>query len=137
MNGAKRCGWYKKPATLYAMSNNTSNPKEAGKLLNYLLNDPEMAKKQGIEKGFPISKAAARAIEDHTDLPEYARIANELIRDEEHKLGIMSPEMENADVIDCFKDGTDKFIYGQASLEDCASEIVENIQKALISEVEE
>ena len=136
MNGAKRCGWYKKPATLYAMSNNTSNPKEAGRLLNYLLNDPEMAKKQGIEKGFPISRAAAEAIEEHTDLPAYAQIANELIRDDEHKLGIMTPEMENADVIDCFKDGTDKFIYGQASLEDCASEIVVNMQKALIGEEE-
>ncbi|MBR1893012.1 MAG: carbohydrate ABC transporter substrate-binding protein [Lachnospiraceae bacterium] len=136
MDGAKLCGWYKKPATLYAMSNNTSNPREAGMLLNYLLNDSEMAKKQGIEKGFPISRAASEAIEDHTDLPAYARIANDLIRDEDHKLGIMTPEMENADVIDSFKNGSDKYIYGQASLEDCASEIVENMQKALTDEDE-
>ena len=131
MDGAKLCGWYKKPATLYAICSNTSNPEEAGKLLNYLLNDSEMAKIQGIDKGFPISRAAMAAVEKHTDMPAYAKIANELIRDEDHKLGIMTPEMENSEVIDSFKDGTDKFIYGKANLDEAASEILENMEIAL------
>ncbi len=51
-------GWYKKPATLYAMSKNTAHPDEAALLLDYLLNNKEMALLQGVEKGIPISKSA-------------------------------------------------------------------------------
>ena len=40
--GAKSLGWFVKPATMYAISNNTEHPEAAAKLLNYLLNGEEM-----------------------------------------------------------------------------------------------
>ena len=56
-------GWYAKPATMYAVSKNTEHPDEAGLLLDYLLNSPEMAQLQGIEKGIPLSSSAKSTIE--------------------------------------------------------------------------
>ena len=65
------------------------------------------------------------------DLPEYALGANELLKDKDERLGVLNPRMENAEVIDAFRDGSDKFIYGQASLEECAEEMINNINAAI------
>ncbi len=51
-------GWYAKPATLYAISKNTEHPKEAAQLLDFMLNSPEWAELQGLEKGIPVSRAS-------------------------------------------------------------------------------
>ncbi len=60
--GAKSLGWYAKPATMYAISADTKHPKEAGMLLNFLINDPDMARLQKTEKGVPVSKSAVEAL---------------------------------------------------------------------------
>lgn len=62
--GAKSLGWFVKPATMYAISNNTEHPEEAAKLLNYLLNSEEMTLKQGTEKGVPISSSALAVLDE-------------------------------------------------------------------------
>ncbi|MBD5158884.1 MAG: carbohydrate ABC transporter substrate-binding protein, partial [Ruminococcus sp.] len=53
-------GWYAKPATMYAVSKNTQHPEEAGLLLDFLMNSPEMAELQGVEKGIPLSNSAKK-----------------------------------------------------------------------------
>lgn len=76
--GAKSLGWFVKPATMYAISNNTEHPEAAAKLLNYLLNGEEMTLRQGTEKGVPISSSAFEILKDHDVLMGYEVQADDM-----------------------------------------------------------
>lgn len=130
IDGKNYSGWYKKPATLYAMSSRTTHPEEAAKLMDYLLNNEDFAKIQGIEKGFPVSSIANKAVKEYCDIPEFAIEANDIISSEKYNLDIMPAEIENSEIIDAFKNGSDKYIYGEADLNTCAAEIIKAIREA-------
>lgn len=123
-------GWYKKPATMYAMSNISKNPKESARLINFLLNDEDFAKQQGVEKGFPISRKANKAVVDYCDIPEFALEANDLINGEKYNLVTMPSEMENVDIINAFEEGADKYVYGEENLNICAAEIIKAVRES-------
>ena len=129
VESAADSGWYVKPATMWVISANTAHPEEAAKLLNYLLNDREMALLQGTEKGVPVSKAAVEALsgEGLTETNEYkaTREMNEHM-DEFHQ---MIPNMENEDIIDAFKSGADEYLYDKQSKETCAKSIYNEMKK--------
>ncbi|MCR5526081.1 MAG: ABC transporter substrate-binding protein [Lachnospiraceae bacterium] len=130
-NDSKLYGWYRKPSTLYAISKNTENPEAAAELLEFLVNNEDMAKLQGVEKGFPVSKKALAVTEKSVDSPEYARCANEMLLNSKAKFENMNTELENPDVIKSFQAGTDRYIYGKQSLEDCAAQLVKEIRAAV------
>lgn len=117
---AKQSGWYIKPATMYAISNETSNPEAAGKLLNYLINSPEFNTLQLTEKGVPISKSALEAVKSvENGLDSYEGIANELMLSNRDKMNLINPLLENDNLIGSFKSYGDDYIYKKISLRDC------------------
>ncbi len=118
-------GWYIKPATMYAISESTPHPQEAGRLLNFLLNDPEMAALQGTEKGIPVSKAARKALTDEDLIDDYAFLAFEQMQDRQDILQTMIPVMEKDDTINAFKNASDKYLYDQTDIHKAAEEILE------------
>ncbi len=119
-SGAKYSGWYIKPATMWAISAETAHPKEAAMLLNYLLNDPAMARLQKTEKGVPVSDAAVKALEGEGlfDTNEYKAMQEMMEHQEE--LYLMIPNMENEKIIDVFKSEADEYLFDKMSLEECA-----------------
>lgn len=118
---AELSGWYIKPATMYAISAYTEHPEESAKLLNYLINSPEMASLQMTEKGVPVSKVARETVQNIPDIEtEYEFMANKYMNDNIDKLSIIKPIMENDDIITAFKDCGDEYLYNQMSLEDCS-----------------
>ncbi|MCC6093745.1 MAG: ABC transporter substrate-binding protein [Eubacterium sp.] len=127
LKGADTTGWKIKPATMYAISAYTEHPVEAGELLDFLLNDPRMAKLQGTEKGVPVSKAALKTLENNHMLDDFDARAGEQLNQNKEKLGVMVPALEDADVISTFKNETDKYIYDQEDLDTCASQLVEEL----------
>ncbi len=124
-------GWYKKPATLYAMSKGTMHPQESARLMEYLLNDEDFARIQGIEKGFPISRKADRIVQEYCNIPEYSIEAHDIIRAGSSKLEIMPSQMENANLIDAFCEAADKYVYREGDLNTCASEMINSFREAL------
>jgi len=121
-------GWYIKPATMYAISAYAENPKEAGKLLNFLLNDPKMVTLQLAEKGVPVSKTARETLKNIPDSDlGYEFMASEYMNDNIEKLTIMKPIMENDDIISAFKETGDEYLYNQMSLEDCSKQLHDTI----------
>ena len=110
---AKNSGKYLKPATMYAISKNTDHPKEAARLLNFLLNSPVMALEQGTEKGVPVSKAAVETLKEHDMLQGFEYMAYEKMMEERQDMHLMVPAMENESVIDAFKEGADEYLYGK------------------------
>ena len=126
--GALRSGWYTKPATLYAISATTQHPKEAARFLNFLINDADMARLQGTEKGVPISERALDALKSSRQVDSLEYAAAQEIREMQDENAIMIPQLESSTVMDAFKNTADKYLYGKESLEVCAAEINAQLQ---------
>lgn len=114
-------GWYAKPATMYAISKNTEHPREAAMLLDFLLNSPEMASLQGIEKGIPLSSAAQATIEEEGVLTGVQYNAS--LKMDGVKLAKLAPVLENSALIDDFFAAANDVIYDVAPLEDRCGEL--------------
>lgn len=118
---AKLSGWYIKPATMYAISAYSEHPEEAAKLLNFLVNNPEMAALQMTEKGVPVSKSALETLKGIPGSENsYEFLASEFIKTNIDKLSVIKPIMENDEVIAAFKQYGDEYLYDQMTLEESA-----------------
>lgn len=129
---ATRLGWYIKPATMYAISYNTRNPKEAARLLDFLVNDENMATLQGLDKGVPISKSAYKALEENDMLTGYQYEADRKMNDNIDQMEIMNPYIEDVEFIEIFREESDKYVYDKASLKEAANNIYTNMNKRLV-----
>lgn len=115
-------GWYSKPATMYAISANTQHPKEAAMLLDFLLNSPEMAKLQGIEKGIPLSTSARAALEEEGQLSGLQYDAS-LKMEENDNLKPIDPIIENGDMVKGFGEACNLVLYDKATLEEASAQL--------------
>ncbi len=129
--GATTSGWYIKPATMWAISVDTEHPEEAAKLLNYLLNDPEMAKLQKNEKGVPVSKAAVAALKEEGLLETNEYKAIQEMNEKQGELKLIIPNMENERIIDAFKIKADEYLYDKMSVSQCATETRKAMQAVI------
>ena len=121
-------GWYKKPATMLAISDSTDYPEQAAKLLNFLMNDSRMAILQGTEKGIPVSKYALKAIEDEGLLTGYSVDANNQMIDAGEQIQIMNPILENEDLIEVIKTDADMYLYDKSTKDEVADIIIEDLK---------
>ena len=120
-------GWYKKPATMYAISAGSEHPDAAARLLNYLVNNPKMAVLQATEKGIPVSTYALKAIEEEGLLEGYSVDANNQMIEAGDSLKIMITAMEDDAIIEIFKTNADAYIYDKITLEEAAEKIYNEI----------
>ena len=121
--------WYVKPATLYAISSKTEHPKEAAKLVNFLLNSPDMAMLQKTEKGIPISKTARETLEEAGETDNIDYKASEQMFEYGDKLKMSYPILEKESVYLTFFDGAAYYIYGSQTLDEAAKNIYEKLPK--------
>ncbi|MBR6401334.1 MAG: carbohydrate ABC transporter substrate-binding protein [Firmicutes bacterium] len=120
-------GWYVKPATLYAISGNTEHPKEAAKLVNFLLNSEEMAMLQKTEKGIPISKSALKVLQENGQLDNIDYVATEAMFNYRDKLKMMQPILKKESTFLTFFEGAQYYLYKQQTLDEAAENIYNNI----------
>lgn len=125
--------WYAKPATMYAIRKDAENPQEAAMLLDYLLNSPEMASYQQIEKGTPLSASARLYLEENNMLNGIQYKAFSKMSDSKEKLEVISPYFENDSMIDAFTDACNEVLYGKADRNEQGSALLENL-KSLAAE---
>lgn len=118
-------GWYVKPATMYAIRKDTDYPKAAGTLLNFLVNDREMARLQGLEKGVPVSQKARSALSDRVLHEGYSAEAGNAILQNRDRYQMMNPFLENETVLRAFREETVRYFYGKDDLETAASKLVD------------
>ena len=121
---------------MYAISKNTSYPEESAILLDFLLNSPEMAELQGIEKGIPLSDSAQGFLESNDMLNGMQYNAFVKMQEYTDMLSIISPYFENDDLIDEFRDGCNAVYYGKASASDKAEELYKRFNE-ILSEAKE
>lgn len=126
----KNFNWYVKPATMYAISNNTEYPQESALLLDFLLNSKEMAEKQGIEKGIPVSQSALDVLESNDMLKGIQYDAYCRLEDDIDSVSQISPYFEDSDLIDVFYDAVSKVIYADYTCDEAAEELMTALKKA-------
>ncbi len=119
----KSSGWYVKPATMYTISADAQDPQAAGILLDYLLNDADMALLQGTEKGVPVSRKALNTLREEDRINSLEYDASCMIRDNQEELSMMRPILEDADIQQAFTEVSVKYIYGREELEAAAKEL--------------
>jgi oligogalacturonide transport system substrate-binding protein len=129
LDGASTSGWYSKPASMYAMSKNTQHPDEAALLLDFLMNDSEVAKLQGTEKGVPVSTAAKQSLTDAGTLAGIQYDAQQVA--DAMQLQIMGPYAENTTIQGALKSAIDNVLYGGRTSEEAASEALVTMQEAI------
>lgn len=126
--GASLMGWYIKPSTMYAVSRETVHPKEAAMLLNFLVNDVEMAKLQKTEKGIPLSKNATSVI-DESVMSGVEGMANKKIIENQKNMSNMPYVLENDEIYNSFQIEADYYLYNKDTLENVAEKIFKEINK--------
>lgn len=129
--GISNLGWYTKPATMYAISANTEYPEESAKLLDFLLNSEEMAELQGVEKGIPISSAARTYLEESGKLTGLQYSAFEKMNEYSDKMKVISPFMENTDILDYVQESCNAVYYDKISAEEAAENLCINVTEVL------
>ena len=126
---AKRLGWYVKPATMYAISKNTKEPEAAARLLDFLLNNKEMALLQKTEKGIPISDSAFEVLEQEGLLDDLAADANQQITDNQKDLSKMNTILEAENVYLSFINESNYYLYDKMSLEEVEERLYNEFYK--------
>ena len=121
-------GWYAKPATMYAISAHTDHPKEAAMLLDFLVNSEEMAKLQGVEKGVPVSAAARTCLEENDMLNGIQYEAFLKMNEYTDSIAVVSPYLEDADMIDDFRNACNAVLFGKSSAAEQARDLYEKFQ---------
>lgn len=130
-------GWYEKPATMYAISAETENPREAGLLLNYLVNSEEMTLLQKTEKGIPISKAARDILVKKNMLEGFEVDADEMRKNHSEDMRRMEPILESEQIYDVFKKEADYYLYDKKTLAEVTDAIYTSYYGAKEKEKEE
>ena len=126
-------GWYAKPATMYAISANTDYPEESAMLLDFLLNSREMAVLQGVEKGVPVSAAARECLEENDMLNGIQYDAFLKMNEYTDSIEVVSPYLENADMIDAFRNACNAVLFEKSSIDEQAQELYQTFQTILAS----
>lgn len=121
-------GWCAKPATMYAISKNTTHPREAAMLLDFLLNSEDMADLQGIEKGIPLSSSAREYLESENVLSGIQYEAA-LKMENNTSMKKMNPFVENESLIDMFAKSCNLVLYDRSTSEEAAQNLYEEIKK--------
>lgn len=119
--------WYAKPATMYTIRKDAENPREAAILLDYLLNSPEMASYQQIEKGTPLSIAARQYLEENDMLNGIQYEAFTKMSESKDKLEVISPYFENDAMIDAFMNACNEVLFSKSDEMEQGKAFLENL----------
>lgn len=129
MNGAANSGWYSKPASMYAVSNNATHLEEIGLLLDFLVNSEEMSKLQQMEKGVPVSQKAKDVLSAQGLLEGIQNDAQTIVDATDTK--IAGNNLENSSIQAAIKAGFDNVLYAGMSSDEAAVQAYGEIQEAL------
>lgn len=117
--------WYMKPATMYAISKNTTHPTETAKLLDFMINSKEMALLQKTEKGVPLSQLAETALMEAGELYTTVYKASVLLGYKQSEMQIIRSIMEDREVFEDMLVLFDEFRAGKKSKRKISEEIWE------------
>lgn len=122
-------GWMIKPSLMYAISDNTKYPDEAGAFINFLLNDEECAEILGTSRGIPANGKAYEALDKSGKLCGISYDSDEYLRAVDPVT--LSPYFELSQLKEYYNSAIEKVSYGTATSEEASEEMYEKVKKYL------
>lgn len=119
VNG-KLDSWYVKPATLYAIRKNTEHAEEAAVLLNYLVNNEDMALMQKTEKGIPLSQTARECLINNNELGGIQADAFNMMSEHQSELEAISPFFETDILYKSFSEACTEVLFEKSTIDEQA-----------------
>lgn len=123
-------GWYAKPTSLYCIKKDTTSPEEAARLVDFLLNSEEMANKQGIEKGIPLSRSAQEVLEANDQLAGIQYEAHCKLQETKRITSIAS-KLENDEIVSAFEELSGEIIYNNADINESGRQLYDVIKETV------
>lgn len=124
LEGSKLSGWYAKPTSLYCIRRDTDNLTASARFVDFLVNSEEMAFKQGVEKGIPLSKAMLEVLEANDQLTGIQNEANNKMKSSD-SIGRISPLLENKQLVAVFEDAVKGVLYDGDDIDEHARQLLE------------
>ena len=120
--GAKTAGIIKNPGMTFSISKYSKHPKEAAKLLNFLLNDDEGVKIMGTFRGIPLNSHAVKILEKDGQITDLAKEGIDYLNRTD---GVMQSPYYNLDEMKgIYKDALEQFALGKKSAKDTAQDML-------------
>lgn len=129
--GASVYGWYAKPTSLYCISSSTEHPKEAAKLVEFLLSSQEMSMLRGLENGVPASKSSLEVLEANDMIDGIQLDADEMRKKHTPDVKLLSPYTETAAFMDRFDELIREIDGGEKDSTEAAKELYELVIQTL------
>jgi oligogalacturonide transport system substrate-binding protein len=130
LEGAEDAGLLYRPAMMWAVNARTRHPREAGLLLDFLLNDTEAARIMGLRRGVPVSTRAHAAMAQDGALTGLSVEGMEQVRTLPHAVQ-ESAWFEHARVRDAFIDTFELFAYGRIGADEAGQRLHADINRIL------
>lgn len=118
-----------KPSMGFAISKNTSHPKEAAEFINWMYTDPEAIEILGTERGVPANQVTYETLKEDGLLSDRDIEVEKMIEDADTLY--MSPLYEEPNVVDAYDTALDSFLYGETTPEEAGEEMYKNVSGAL------
>lgn len=118
-----------KPSMGFAISKNCEYPEQAAEFLNWLYTDPQAIEILGTERGIPSNTVTYDYLVENDMLSE-KDIQMENLIDSADTI-YLSPYYEEPNVVEAYDTALDKFLYGEATAEEAATEMESGVSEAL------
>ncbi|WP_125604919.1 ABC transporter substrate-binding protein [Lapidilactobacillus bayanensis] len=125
----KNDGAIEKATMLFSISKHSKHPKEAAKLLNFILNDPDGVKAMGISRGMPVNTKAQKILEKAGEVDATTKKAVEYSNKTNGVLE--SRYLELSQVSTAYNDVTDRFGVGEINSTQAAKQIITKVNAAV------
>ncbi|WP_056989725.1 ABC transporter substrate-binding protein, partial [Lacticaseibacillus camelliae] len=127
--GAKTAGVLQKPTMLFSISKHSQHPKEAAKLLNFILNDPAGVKAMGTSRGMPVNTKAQKILEKSNAVDDITKQSVDYMA--KTKGVTESRYLELSQVNDAYAQVTDSFGVGNINSTQAAKQVISKVNAAV------
>ena len=134
--GARDAGLLYRPAMMYAINARSAHPREAARLMDFLLNDEAAVEAMGLKRGVPVSTRAVAALERGGAMHGLAVDGFAQVKALPHGV-VESAWFEHARVRDAFIDAFERFAYGRTDADTLGRELHADLERILARTIRE
>ncbi len=130
--GAKDAGLLSRPSMMFSIGRNSKHPKEAAKLIDFLLNNKQGIESMGLTRGIPLSKAGMTVLKQDGVLDD----ANLAFAGYKQAMSLpqiiaSTPYTDNAQLIEVYSQELQAMDYGESTPEKAASNFIRKSKRIL------
>ena len=126
-------GMYENSNMYWCISANCEDPEAAAKVINYLINDENAAKKIGTDRGVSLSSAVRDTLAEDKDTDQYTKNVLNYISEVSKVVSAVNPAdpVNSAEAISVLKNDYTAVMYGEMTAEDCVDDFISQAESML------